>query len=89
MDRLECLERNKICSMNNRKCKDCKLLDCRNTLKLIEEEEKMWFETKEELFQKELKKKYPQCAGCSHLQILDLDKKKVYCPYMIRRCVLK
>lgn len=43
--------------------------------------------------QQEMEKKYilknvpHNCAKCPHLQILSV--KKVYCPYMIGKCILK
>ena len=86
---LKCLETNKICPANNLKCKECKLTDCKQALKLIEEEEKMWFQTKEEIFEEQLEKEYPQCAECSLLEKTDINNKKVYCPYMLERCVIK
>ena len=31
-----------------------------------------------------------QCKDCSFLQVIDLSKQIVYCPYMIKdRCILK
>ena len=90
---MECIESNKICPMNNLKCKECALLDCKNTLKMIEEEEKMYYQTREQKFIKEMKQRYPSCVIkdklCSQLIILDLEQGKVRCPYMInKKCVL-
>ena len=34
-----CLETNKICSEQNRKCKECKLNDCREAINMIETQE--------------------------------------------------
>lgn len=87
---MKCLETGKICPSNNLKCKECKLMDCKKALELIEEEQKMYFKTKEQKFAEELKKEYPLCVNCSQLEILDLEKGKVRCPYMIRKkCVIK
>lgn len=36
----QCLIDNKICSEQNRKCKECKLDDCRKAIQMIEEEQK-------------------------------------------------
>ena len=91
---MECIESNKICPMNNLKCKECKLSDCKNTLKMIEEEEAMYYQTREQKFIKEMKQRYPSCVIkgklCTHLEVLDLEKGKVRCSYMInKRCTLK
>ena len=90
---MECLENGEVCKYNF-KCKQCKLTDCRNTLKMIEEDEKMWFKTKEQKFKEILEKEYPLCVNngkiCSHLEIINIDQYKVRCPYMInKRCALK
>lgn len=91
---MECLETGKVCPNNNLKCKNCKLDDCRNVIEVIEEEQKMWFITREQKFIKQMKKECPSCVIneklCTQLEILDLEKGKVRCPYMInKRCVLK
>lgn len=86
---MECIERGEIC-VYNFKCKECKLIDCRNTLRMIEEEQKMWFKTKEYHFKEVLEKEYPHCVNCSHLEILNMNKFKVRCPYMInKRCAIE
>lgn len=90
---MECIERGEVCKYNF-KCKVCKLEDCKNTLKMIEEDEKMYFQTREQKFIKEMKKQYPSCVIkdklCSQLKIINLEQGKVRCPYMInKRCVLK
>lgn len=86
---MKCLERGEVCKYNF-KCKRCKLLDCNNTLKMIEEDENMQFKTREQHFKEILKKEYPLCANCSHLEILNIDKCKVRCPYMInKRCAIE
>lgn len=36
----QCLIDNKICSEQNRKCKECKLDSCKEVIKMIEEEQK-------------------------------------------------
>ena len=45
---MECIESNKICPMNNLKCKECALVDCKKTLKMIEEEEEMYYNRQEQ-----------------------------------------
>ena len=89
---MECIKRGEVCKYNF-KCKVCKLEDCKNTLKMIEEDEKMYFQTREQKFIKEMKQLYPSCVIkdklCSQLEVLDLEKGKVRCPYMInKKCVL-
>lgn len=91
---MRCLETGKICPNSNLKCKECKLSDCKNTIQAIEEEQKVLWKTKEQHFKEEFIKKYPHCEVngnlCSYLEILNIDKGKVRCPYMInKRCALK
>lgn len=87
---MECIERGEICKYNF-KCKVCKLDDCKNTLKMIEEEEEMYYNRQEHELIKQMQRQYPSCVVsgklCTHLEILDLEKGKVRCPYMInKRC---
>ncbi|MCI8309087.1 MAG: hypothetical protein HFJ45_02525 [Clostridia bacterium] len=85
---MECLITNEVCPKNNKKCKICKLSDCQNTFKIIEEAEKMWFKTEEQKFQEEIGKEYPECKGCSFL--VKRNDNKVYCFYRVKeRCILK
>ena len=87
---MKCLIDGKVCPNNNLKCKECKLDDCRNTIEAIEVEEMIWYKTKEDIFYEKLEKEYPKCANCTHLEILNLEKGRVRCPYMInKRCILK
>lgn len=90
---MECIERGEICK-HNFKCKVCKLEDCKNILKMIEEEEKMYHDKQEQKFVKQMQKQYPSCVIngklCTILEVLDLEKDKVRCSYMInKRCTLK
>lgn len=85
----QCLIDNKICSVRNQKCKVCKLDDCKKALIMLEEEEAMRNKTKEDRLKDELRKEYPECVKCSHLQVIDLNRRIVYCPYMINRCIVK
>lgn len=83
----ECLETNIVCDNCNRLCKDCKLDKCKETIKMIDR-----LEEKEYNFKiKKIKAQLPQiCKNCGLLQILDLDKQIVYCPYKIKnKCILK
>lgn len=87
---MECIEKGKICAMSNLKCKECRLLDCKETAKILEEEEEMKEKQKKAMFDKLLKRVYPYCYKCPFLEILDRDKQKVRCPYMVKeRCILK
>lgn len=89
---MECIERGEICK-HNFKCKVCKLEDCKNILKMIEEEEEMYYNKQEQKFVKQMQKQYPSCVIngklCTMLEVLDLEKGKVRCSYMInKRCTL-
>ena len=89
---MECIERGEICK-HNFKCKVCKLEDCKNILKMIEEEEEMYYDKQMKRFVKRMQKEYSSCVIkdklCTHLEILDLEKDKVRCSYMInKKCSL-
>lgn len=83
----QCLIDNKICSEQNRKCKNCKLDDCRRTIQMIEDEQK-WID-KNNL--EKLRNRLPEeCKDCSFLEIVNLTKQKVHCAYRIKnKCLLK
>lgn len=83
----QCLIDNKICSEQNRKCKNCKLNDCRRTVQMIDDEQK-WID-KSNL--EKLKNKLPQeCRECNMLEIINLSKQKVYCAYRIKnKCLFE
>lgn len=50
----------------------------------------MLYKFKEKIFRKVLEKEHPSCVNCSHLEIIDIDKYKVRCPYMInKRCAIE
>ena len=85
----QCLIDNKICSVRNKKCKVCKLDDCKKALIMLEEEEAMRNKTREDRLKDELRKEYPECVRCSHLQVIDLSKRIVHCPYRIKKCMLE
>ena len=85
---MECLEKNEICK-SNLKCKECKLLDCKNVLNMLEEQKKMMLDYNERKFIKFMEREYPNCLHCNHLEILNLEQCKVRCPYMLKKCVLK
>lgn len=82
-----CLKDNKICSNTNRRCKECIFDECRKVINMIEEIQKYEYLDKLERLNKELPE---QCKNCSFLEVINLDKKIVYCPYRIKeRCILK
>lgn len=86
---MKCIERGEICK-TNLKCKECKLIDCKNTLRMIEEEQEMYFKSREQKFKEALEKEYPLCVNCSQLEIINMDQYKVRCPYMInKKCAIE
>lgn len=83
----KCLETNIVCSNCNKLCKDCKLDECKNTIKMIDRLEEKEYDFKIKKIQAQLPK---ICKKCSLLQIIDLDNQKVYCPYRIgNKCLIK
>lgn len=85
---IECLLSDKVCSNTNKKCKECILDDCKKTLLAIEEEEKMWFLTEEEILKKQIKREYPECSDCPFWE--KRDKNTIYCFYRSKdECLLK
>ncbi len=87
---MECLESNKVCPANNLKCKECKLTECKNALKVLEDYEMYYIRSKEEKFYQKLEKEFPSCVDCSQLEIINMDQYNVRCPYMInKRCIIK
>ena len=82
-----CLIDNKVCPATNKRCKNCSLEDCRRTIEMIETQEEKEYEWKKKLINVQLPE---QCKTCSFLEVIDLDKQVVRCPYMIKdRCMLK
>lgn len=82
----KCLETNVVCSNNNKLCKVCKLDDCRNTFTVIEKAEENQYSFKLRKIKAQLNK---ECRDCSLLQIINLDKQIVYCPYRAKgKCIL-
>ena len=84
---IQCLIDNKICPNGNKKCKICKFDTCEGILDMIDEEQK--YENNYKL--KQIKNELPeQCKNCSFLEVINLDKQIVRCPYRIReRCLIK
>lgn len=87
---MECLIDGRICSDQNKKCKVCKLDDCKSVLDILGEHEKMRIKNEKDKLNKMLKLKYPMCVNCPFLEVRDLDDKKVYCFYRNKeKCLLK
>lgn len=84
---MKCLEDNKICPLNNLKCKECVLLDCKNTLALIEEVQEMERKKKDFKTERDLKLFYPECYKCPFLEVLKEDK--IRCSYRVKnKCLI-
>lgn len=84
---IPCLKDNKICSNTNRRCKECVFDECGKVINMIEEEQKYEYLDKLERLNKELE---DSCKNCSFLEVINLNEKKVYCPYRIKeRCLIK
>ena len=71
-----CLKDNKVCSNTNRRCKECVLDECKEVIKMIEEEQKYEYLDKLAKLNKELPE---QCRNCSFLEVINLDNKIFYC----------
>lgn len=82
----QCLIDNKICPRNNLKCKTCKLEDCKEVITMLNKSEKKKYEEDLNYIKKQLPE---QCKNCSFFIITNISEHKVYCPYMVKRCVLK
>ena len=83
----ECLITDEVCSNTNKKCKECKLEECGKVLNMIETQQNYEDKYKMEQLRKRLPK---QCKECPHLEIIDLNNKKVKCFYNITGvCILR
>lgn len=86
MDQIQipCFKNTKVCIKNN-KCSICFLDVSPNKCVELYEMENLKFKIK--IIKDQLPK---QCKNCNFLQILNVDKQIVYCPYMIKdRCIIK
>lgn len=83
----QCLIDNKVCPIQGKKCKECKLDSCEEILNMIEEEQKH----KDNWKLKQIKDSLPnECRKCSILEIIDVKTKTVKCIYRINnKCILK
>ncbi len=83
----KCLIDNKVCSVQGQKCKECKLDDCRRTIQMLETQEEIEDNWKRKLIYVQLSE---QCQNCSFLEVIDLDKQIVRCPYLVKNnCLIK
>ena len=83
----KCLIDNKVCAVRGQKCKDCKLDDCRKVIEMIETQEESEDNWKRKLIDVQLPE---QCRSCSFLEVINLDKQIVRCPYLVKnRCLIK
>ena len=77
---MKCLEDGKVCG-STKKCKDCAFDDCRKALEVLENMKKK----NEDIRLKSIKRQLADCCkNCSMLQILDINKQKLYCPYLVK-----
>ena len=82
-----CLIDNKVCAVQGQKCKECKLDDCRKVIEMIETQEEREDKWKRKLINVQLPE---QCKDCSFLEVIDLDKQIVRCPYLVKnKCLIK
>lgn len=78
---MKCLEDKKVCG-SIKKCEHCIFDDCRHTLEVLE----MMKKKKEDIRLKSIKRQLADsCKNCSMLQILNIDKQRLYCPYLVKR----
>lgn len=84
---IQCLINNKICSNANKRCKNCVFDECKEVINMNEEEQKH----KDNDKLKQIKNELPeQCKSCSFLEVINLDKQIVRCPYLVKeRCLIK
>lgn len=79
--------KNQLCSKINRKCDQCKAISCRKRLDKIEEYNKNIKDIKIKNIITQLPLK---CQKCNMFKITDIEKEKIYCPYMIGNiCAIK
>ena len=83
---MECLETNKICSESNKKCKICKLDNCKEVINMIETQEEREYRFKLDCIKAQLPE---QCKNCSFLNVINLYEQKIYCSYRIKdKCII-
>lgn len=83
----QCLIDNKVCPIQGKKCKECKLDDCKRTIEMIETQEEREDKWKRKLIKVQLQE---QCKNCSFLEVISLDEQIVRCPYLVKnKCLIK
>ena len=83
----KCLIDNKVCPATNKRCKNCSLEDCKRTIEMIETQEESEDNWKRKLIDVQLPE---QCRSCSFLEVINLDKQIVRCPYLVKnKCLIK
>ncbi len=83
----QCLIDNKVCPIQGKKCKECKLDDCKRTIEMIETQEEREEKWKRKLINVQLSE---QCQDCSFLEVINLDEQIVRCPYLVKnKCLIK
>lgn len=83
----KCLIDNKVCPATNKRCKNCSLEDCKRIIEMIEIQEERDSKWKRKLINVQLPE---QCKNCSFLEVIDLDRQIVRCPYLVKnKCLIK
>ncbi len=83
----QCLIDNKVCPATNKRCKNCSLEDCKRIIEMIEIQEERDSKWKRKLINVQLPE---QCKNCSFLEVIDLDRQIVRCPYLVKnKCLIK
>lgn len=83
----KCLIDNKVCPATNKRCKNCSLEDCKRIIEMIEIQEERDSKWKRKLIDVQLPE---QCRSCSFLEVINLDKQIVRCPYLVKnKCLIK
>ena len=84
---VQCWIDNKVCPATNKRCKNCSLEDCKRTIEMIETQEEREDKWKRKLIKVQLQE---QCKNCSFLEVINLDKQIVRCPYLVKnKCLIK
>lgn len=83
----QCLIDNNICPEQNRRCDVCKLNSCAEVMKMLDDELKYIDKSNLENLNKMLPR---ECRDCGFLEIINLAKLRVYCPYRVNnRCLIE
>ena len=83
----KCLIDNKVCSIQEQRCKKCKLDNCTEIKQMIKKHKEIENNIKVNSINKQLSE---QCQNCSFLEVINLDKQIVRCPYLVKnKCLIK